>query len=292
MQSLWLLLATFAATCGFALTKAVDPAVAFFDILFVRSAFMLVVAGGGALIAGIPLGTRHPWLHAARAAAGFSALSLNIIVVRHLPLAVSQTLIFMAPLFVTLCTLGRSFVRGRRPDLRLAFVVALGFAGVLLVYRPASGSGAGIYMLLGVVSAMLAACTGLILKRLGGGGEPVVRTVFIFSAAGLLLSGAAVGLFSDQDVPGLFTDPLLLAIGFTSAVSHLAQAQGWGKGRPMLCACLQFSPVPFAALLDAFVFNAVPGGMTLLGIAVVILAEISGVLLVHGEGRRSGGGRA
>lgn len=284
MQSLWILLATFATTCGFVLTKTVDPAVAFFDILLVRSTFMLAVAGGLAYWNGMSIGTKHPLLHLIRAAAGFTALSINIVVVRHLPLAVSQTLIFMAPLFVTGYAIGRGLWQGRRPDWKLALTVVVGFGGVLLVYRPASGLGMGFYALLAVFSAMMTAVTGLVLKQMGRLGEPVVRTVFLFSLAGVVLSGIAVMLFSMQNLADLFCNPILLAIGLTSAVAHLAQAQGWGKGKPLLCACLQFSPIPFAALADAVFFDCFPGTLSLVGIAVIALSELSGVLLVRREG--------
>lgn len=285
MQSLWILLATFATTCGFVLTKTVDPAVAFFDILLVRSAFMLVVAGGLAYWNGTSIGTSHPLLHLVRAAAGFAALSINIVVVRHLPLAVSQTLIFMAPLFVTTYAILRGVWRGERADGKLALTVVVGFLGVLLVYRPASGLGMGVYALLAIFSAMMTAVTGLVLKQMGRLGEPVVRTVFLFSLAGVILSGIAVTLFSTQNWVELFCDPILLAIGFTSAVAHLAQAQGWGKGKPLLCACLQFSPIPFAALADVLFFDCFPGTLSLVGIAVIALAELAGVLLVRREGK-------
>mgnify|MGYP004687105369 CR=1 FL=1 len=288
MQSLWILVAALLTCAGYAVTKAVDPATAFFEILFVRSGFMLAAAALLALATRTSPLTAHPGLHLARALTGVAALSLNIVVVRHLPLAVAQTLIYMSPVLVAAWLALRGMLSGRRPKAGfggLVLAVLAGFAGVVLINRPGE-AGAWLWCGLALLSAALVAASGLLLARLGRFGEPPVRTVLLFALASVIASGAACAVLSSDSPLRLFADPLLLAIGLTTAGAQLAQAQGWGKGGRMLCAAMQFSAIPFAALLDAVCFGKVPDAAALLGVAVIMAAEAGGVML---ERRRGAG---
>ena len=141
MQSFWILAATFSTTLTYAFMKMIGTDCAFYEIFFVRSLFLMAATGCLVAGAGVSLKTRHPWLHLRRVAAGIAALSLNIIVVQHLPLGTAQTLAYTAPLFVAGSAVGLALRRGGRIAPRLLTAVVLGFVGVCLVMRPQASEG-------------------------------------------------------------------------------------------------------------------------------------------------------
>lgn len=236
--------------------------------LFLMLATVLLAAGSG-----VSLKTAYPWLHLRRLAAGITALSLNIIVVQHLPLGSSQTLAYTAPLFVAGAAVGLALHRGSRVDPRLLTAVVLGFVGVCLVMRPQSSDGELLWAALGLFSGFCAAVVSLTLKTLGNAGEPVARTVAYFSVGSFVLSGLVVLVCGEHEVPELLSDPWLWAVGAGTVASQFAQAQGWGRGRTLLCANLQFSAVIFAVLLGAVFFGESPDAFAIAGMALIVAAE-------------------
>lgn len=138
MQSFWILVATFSTALTYAAMKLAGADCSFYEILFVRSTYLAAAAVLLACVGGVSLATAHPWLHLRRVAAGIPALSLNILVVRHLPLGVAQTLAYTAPLFIAAWAAGVALWRSGRMEWRLTAAVVAGFAGVCLVMRPTS----------------------------------------------------------------------------------------------------------------------------------------------------------
>lgn len=275
MQSFWILAATFSTTLTYAFMKMIETDCAFYEIFFVRSLFLMAATGCLVAGSGVSLKTRHPWLHLRRVTAGMVALSLNIIVVQHLPLGTAQTLAYTAPLFVAGGAVELALRRGGRIDPRLLTAVVLGFVGVCLVMRPQSSEGELVWGALGLFSGFCAAVVSLTLKTLGNDGEPVARTVAYFSIGSFAVSGLMVLVCGEHDVPELLSDPWLWAVGAGTVASQFAQAQGWGRGRTLLCANLQFSAVIFAVLLGAVFFGESPDMLTFAGMAVIVAAECS-----------------
>lgn len=278
MQSFWILLSTFFTALSYALIKALPEAHTFYEIFFVRSLSLLLVVGLLAASTRTAVTTAHPVLHLRRVAAGVTSLCINIVVVQHLPLGTAQTLIFTTPLFVTAWAIGMAVLKKTSVNLRLASSVLVGFAGVALVMQPTAG-GSLFYAGLALTSGLLCAVVNLTLRELGQLGEPVIRSVFYFALGGMVFSLILMLLFSQCTVWSLFTEPLLLAVGLTTVGSQLAQAQGWGKGKTLLCANLQFSAILFAAVFGQLFFDEVLDGVTWAGIALLIAAEIRAVRL-------------
>ena len=166
-------------------------------------------------------------------------------------------------------------------SLGLLFTIAAGFIGVLLVMRPGGADGSLPFIALGLFSGLCSAATGLTLRKLGSLGEPIIRTVTWF-AIGCLAAGIVMfSLFSTESALSLFTEPVMLAIGLTTVGSQLAQTQGWGHGKPLLSASLQFSAVPFAALLGWAITSDTPQALTWAGIALITAAELASGLIQY-----------
>jgi drug/metabolite transporter (DMT)-like permease len=122
------------------------------EMVFYRSAFGLpLVLLWVMLSPGLPaLRTERPQAHLLRATLGVGSMLLSFQALVLLPLAEATTILFAAPVFATiLSVLVLKEVVGRR---RWS-AVALGFAGVIVVMQPGSGT----LPLLGVLVALAAA---------------------------------------------------------------------------------------------------------------------------------------
>lgn len=277
MQSLWILLSTALTAAAYAFVKLLPHGFAWYEIFFVRMLFMFVVVAALAAVSGMPLRPKAKGLHFLRSAAGIAALSLNILVVRHLPLGTAQTLAYTGPLFVTAWAAGAALVSGRRPDGRLSFAVLVGFAGIAVMMRPSLTDGSLFYMSLGLLSGAVSAVSGLTLKALGRAGEPVLRTVFLFSLTGLMAGGLMTTCFPSHSPEALLAEPAFWGVGLCTIGAQLAQTNGWGRGRTMLSANLQFSAVLFAALFGVLFFDETLDAVTWIGMAVILTAECGAV---------------
>lgn len=144
------------------------------------------------------------------------------------------------------------------------------------------------FAVLAVLSAILAAGSAMFLKRLGAAGEPIFRTVFWFSAASLVISAVAEAFLSRASMKDLFTDPMLFAVGICTMGAQLAQTLGWGRGRPLLCACLQFSAILFAVFFGWLFFDEKLESFATVGIVIIIAAELAAAVIgLRSRARRS-----
>lgn len=276
MQSLWILAGTFLTGLTYVFVKLTPHTLGVADIFFVRSVFLALVLYGLARASGVTLGTRFPRLHLLRTGAGVSALLLNIVAVQGLPIATAQTLFATSPLFVASWMAVRKYVgsqSGEAFDRRSLAAILLGFLGVYLTLCPTFHDEDGLFALVALVAAICAAVSGLALRRLGSAGEPVFRTAFYFGCGSLVTAALLWLATSDTPVETLVTTPELLAVGLCTVGSQLAQTQGWSRGRPLLCANLQFSGILFSTLFGLFLFKDEIGPAAFLGMALIVLSE-------------------
>ena len=123
-------------SCGDAIIKSLGDRLPIFEIGFFVTLFALIAMP----FARAP-GERwrdlfrmhRPFMVLLRAASGTMAGILGVIAFTTLPLAEVYSLIFVAPLFVTLLSIP---LLGERIGWRRALAVVVGFGGILLVVRP------------------------------------------------------------------------------------------------------------------------------------------------------------
>ena len=279
LHSLWILAATFFTVLTYVFVKWVPPQYEIWDIFFVRSCYMAFFAVLMAAVAKTPLKTKIPKAHIGRAICGMLALLINIVTVQHLQIGTAETLFYTMPLFVSLFVIIEKMRLGERTDWVLVGSVLCGFAGICMVLQPSCGSHELPYAVLAVLSAILAAGSAMFLKRLGAAGEPIFRTVFWFSAASLVISAVAEAFLSRASMKDLFTDPMLFAVGICTMGAQLAQTLGWGRGRPLLCACLQFSAILFAVFFGWLFFDEKLESFATVGIVIIIAAELAAAVI-------------
>lgn len=247
LHSLWILAATFFTVLTYVFVKWVPPQYEIWDIFFVRSCYMAFFAVLMAAVAKTPLKTKIPKAHIGRAICGMLALLINIVTVQHLQIGTAETLFYTMPLFVSLFVIIEKMRLGERTDWVLVGSVLCGFAGICMVLQPSCGSHELPYAVLAVLSAILAAGSAMFLSR--------------------------------ASMKDLFTDPMLFAVGICTMGAQLAQTLGWGRGRPLLCACLQFSAILFAVFFGWLFFDEKLESFATVGIVIIIAAELAAAVI-------------
>lgn len=253
LHSLWILAATFFTVLTYVFVKWVPPQYEIWDIFFVRSCYMAFFAVLMAAVAKTPLKTKIPKAHIGRAICGMLALLINIMTVQHLQIGTAETLFYTMPLFVSLFVIIEKMRLGERTDWVLVGSVLCGFAGICMVLQPSCGSHELPYAVLAVLSAIL--------------------------AASLVISAVAEAFLSRASMKDLFTDPMLFAVGICTMGAQLAQTLGWGRGRPLLCACLQFSAILFAVFFGWLFFDEKLESFATVGIVIIIAAELAAAVI-------------
>ena len=220
----------------------------------------------------------EPALQLSRALCGVGALSINILVARHILLSTAQTLQYTGPLFLGLWVFGWYLFKGKKIPWVLFVFLLIGFAGVLLVLRPDVADQNALYVGLGLLSGALSSGSSISLRLLGLKGEPPIRTLFWFALACTLSGGAATLMFSTGlRAEHVFSVPVLL-MGVFTALGQWTQNIGWKKGKTLLCASLQFSAVIFAVIFGYLFFDEVPDTFTFLGILIIVAASLGATI--------------
>lgn len=292
-QSFWILAATFCTVLTYVFVKTAPEEYWFGEIFFVRSVFLLASSLALLRIAQIRPRTRLGRWQALRCLMGTGALLINIVTVQNLPVATAQTLAYTSPLFVALLVVGKNLAAGKRVNWPLSLSTVFGFAGICLVIRPMHAvAGAAVefdtvYALLALVSALCAACAALLLRHLGRNGEPTLVTMFYFSLGCLITAAFLCLLFGTHNLLELFSEPALLMVGLCTVGAQLAQTHGWGRGKTLLCANLQFSAIVFSTALGWLFFDETFDWITYAGIALILTTEIASTTLQLRTNRRN-----
>ena len=223
--------------------------------------------------------TARPMAHVWRACVGLSTMLLAFSALAYLPLAEATTIGFAAPLFAVALS---ALVLKEKVGRHRWSAVALGFAGVLVVMRPAGTHLPPVGLLLAVAAALGVGVVTITIRQIGRT-EGTQTTVLWFS----LLSMAALGLlmpFYAHVHPGR-TWLILFALGCFG-----------GMGQLFLTSSLRFAPVsvvvPFdytqllwAVGLGWLIFGTAAPATTWAGAAVIIASGLYTVWREHVLGR-------
>ena len=256
------------------------------EIVFWRSLFGLVTMLGVLHWRRIDWRSTVPAMHFWRSASGTTALCFWFYAIGKLPLATAMTLNAMSSVWIALFLIGGSILLGgsqhggdRAPDGRLIATVLAGFAGVVLVLRPAVDQQQLWHGLAGLLSGLLAAVAYLQLTALGRIGEPGERVVLYFSASGVL-AGAVLTLASGG--PGTHTwqgAGWLVAIGLLATAGQWMVTRAYATGATLAVAALQYLGIACAFGFGVWLFDDPVTVQALLGMLLIIGAGVAATLL-------------
>jgi drug/metabolite transporter (DMT)-like permease len=206
------------------------------------------------------------WVRATCLAAGSLFMGLAL---QHLPVAEATAINFLAPVAVVVAA-------GRLLDEQTGWVgpvsAVLGFSGVLLIARPGGGLD-----VLGVMFALCAAASNTayqLFSRVLVATERTVALLFYTAVTGSVLFGLAAPWFLPERAPSLHAVLLLATMGVYGGLGHFLFTAAFRQAPASLIAPLGYVQLVWAVLLGWLVFNHVPDGLSLIGMATILAAGV------------------
>ena len=247
--------------------RALVGSLSIFEILTIRSASGLavlctLVATRRELRAAVA--PRHMALHALRNVVHFSAQYSWALSVTLLPLAAVFAIEFTAPAWVALLAV---VVLGERLTPSRLGVLALGFAGVLVIVRPGSATFRPAALL--VLAAAFGFAVALVATKKLTRTVPTIAILFWMNVMQLpiALAGsdpAFVTRLSPADVPAL------LGIAASGLVSHWSLTNAFRAGDATIVVPLDFVRIPLIALVGRVVYGEALDPFVFLGAALIV----------------------
>jgi drug/metabolite transporter (DMT)-like permease len=251
------------------------------EMLFFNAAFALVPVAIMTYRAGglRDLRTSRLGLHLLRGACGMTAAFSAFTAYSLMPLADAYAIIFATPLLITVLSvplLGET-VRWRRWS-----AVLVGFAGVLVMLQPGSGSfdfAAGAAMLAASASAL-----SVILVRKLAATETMASIAFYTNAAAVTVMA---GLLPFGFVPPTLADLALMAVaGLAGGSAVMLLIAGYRRAPAAVVAPFQYSQMLWGVALGLLLWGDVPAQAVVLGATIVVA---SGLYILYREVVRAGG---
>lgn len=201
-----------------------------------------------------------------------------VIALLHMQIAEVASIVFLAPIIVALA--GGPLL-GERVSARTWLALAGGFTGVLLIIRPGGGAFTW-WALLPLACAFMFAGYQILTRKLAARGDDPITTLFL---PGLIACFVVPPVF-----PGAFeipTMPLhaaaLAVIGVLGAVGHFMLIRAHALAPATLLSPFGYTQLVVVLTLGWLVFDQLPDGIALAGIALI---ASSGLGLVIASRRR------
>ncbi|MEM7171107.1 MAG: DMT family transporter [Pseudomonadota bacterium] len=205
----------------------------------------------------------------------------------HVPLAAAAAAYYTLPIFITLFS--ACFVGERVGPLGWIAVI-LGFAGVLLILRPAADD-FNAYALLPLVSAVLYALAMILTRTKCRGEHPLILSLALnvsFVAVGLAATGlmslefgmgpeagkAASFLSAQWAAMGLREIAAIALLALIIMVGSVGAAIAYQSGPSSVVATFDFAYVGFAVVFGFLFFSEIPDWISLAGTALIVVAGI------------------
>lgn len=192
---------------------------------------------------------------------------------QNLPLAEVYSLLFSAPILITLLAIP---ILGERVKLIRWIAILMGMAGVIVVLQPGSSS-LSIHHLAALAAACCIACTSIVTRKIGAR-EHSVTLVLYPMLTNIFVSGVLMST-SYVPVPGETLAKLAL-IGMLSVVGQTLMIQAYRISEAQFVAPMQYSQMLWALVFGAYVFGEEVSQTTLMGSAIIVL---SGLLFIWRE---------
>lgn len=257
-----------------ALIKSVDSVstfqTAFFVVLFSFVPFALVVAVDPRERSFRP---RLPGMVALRCLFSLSALLCGFYAFGSLPMAEAYSLLFSAPIIITLLAIP---LLGERVRVIRWVAILMGMAGVVVVLQPGRTE-----LVLGHLAALGAAfsvaCVSIVTRKIGDREHSLTLMLFPM-LTNLVVCGICL-YFVYEPMSGS-TLARLAAIGLLNVIGQMLMITSYRISEAQFIAPMQYSQMIWALIYGALIFNDPIDYTTVLGAAVIVL---SGMLFIWRE---------
>jgi drug/metabolite transporter (DMT)-like permease len=157
--------------------------------------------------------------------------------------------------------------------------VAAGFAGVLLIVQPGSGSVPLLGASVALAAALLTASVTIVIRKLGAT-ERAATTVFWFAVSSLVPLGLAMLYFARAHDETTWV--LLAALALAGGCAQLTLTGALRLAPVALIMPMDYTSLVWAVLLGSWIFGEVPSPWTWVGAPIIIA---SGLVIVWREHR-------
>lgn len=247
-------------------------------VVFFRNLFGLIALAPWIVRHGwSSLGTRRPWGHMARAAAGLAAMYCYFFALAHLTLGEAVLLNYTMPLFIPFIAW---WWLGERVAPKLWGAIAIGFLGIVLILKPGLALFSPV-SLVGLAAGMLGATAMVGIRRLTRT-EPAYRIVFYFSLLATIVSAVPLLWSWQMPRPGLWLP--LLAIGALATVAQVLMTRAYAEAPAAAVGPFIYATVVFAALFGWGLWGE---GVDLISLVGAIFVCVAGVATIRESGKRA-----
>lgn len=192
----------------------------------------------------------------------------------QLPMAEAYSLLFSAPILITLLSIP---VLGERVRAIRWFAILLGMVGIVIVLNPTSDVGLSKGHIAAMVAAMSIACTSVVTRKIGHR-EHSVTLILYPMLCNIIVSGILL-LFVYQPMPA---DVLLKTaiIGLISVIAQALLIRAYRTAEAQFIAPMQYSQMLWAIFYGYWVFNEELRNNVVIGATIIVL---SGILFIWRE---------
>jgi len=213
--------------------------------------------------------TTRPGLHLGRGLLLASATFFFITAISVVPLADAYAITFTAPLIVTVLSIP---ILNERVGWRRWSAVLVGFAGILIVLRPMSGTVEWAMLLVLVTATCFALYQ--ILTRIGSAavGETALMMLFYTALVGAVLASVIVPFYWRPVAPADWL--WMTVVGALAVTGHLSLIKALTMAPASLVAPFAYSQIIWALGLGYVWFGDRPGLSMLIGCVVIIASGL------------------
>ena len=216
----------------------------------------------------LPLfGNNKKWL-IIRGFSGMTALFLFFHTVKHMPLASATTIQYLSPIFTVLLA---TQMQGEKVKKLQWFLFALAFVGVFLI-KGFDDRISLTYLIIGVVSSMISGLAYNAIMKCRQTDHPVT-VVFYFPLVATPIMGLAC-LFVSWKTPVGIEWLLLLTMGVFTQIAQIYMTKALHADHSSRIMPFKYIGVIYALLVGIFFFGEYVPALSLVGIAIVIVAVI------------------
>ncbi|MBL8704799.1 MAG: DMT family transporter [Rhodospirillales bacterium] len=260
---LWMLVATVMFSIMTALIKGMAARYDSFQIAFFRSLFAFLTFAPVALLSrGAVFRTAYPWQHVSRGMVGVMAMLTGYYSVANLPLALSTSISFAAPLFIVVLAV---LALGETVGWRRWAATGVGFLGVLVCVRPTDGIAPAAFV--GMAAAALVACSAIVTKKMPVSERAI--TILIWST--MVSTTAALGpALLVWRTPGLEDFCYLALTGVVGGCGQALFVHAYRLGEASAVGPIDYTRLVFATVIGLVWFGEWPDAWTAVGAALIV----------------------
>lgn len=204
-----------------------------------------------------------------RAVVGTCGVVFGFWAISKLPLADATTLLYTAPLFVTLLSYP---LLGEKVGIYRGGAVLLGFIGIIIVASPTGNNLSTVGIGLGLAAALFNALTQLQLRKLGRNENPIT-TVFYFMLFGTMITGMFMPFVFTRP-PSFDIYPFLLLLGATGILQQVFKTIGYSIAPTAVVTPINYFGLVWAALFGFIFWDEIPTMAMFAGAGIIVASNL------------------